>query len=175
MEATRALDLLEELRASDLPTWLDGGWAVDALPGEQTREHDDLDLVAPLEDSGRIESVLGERGYVLEGGGAPHSFELVDDDGHQVDVHPVSFAPNGDGLYKMLDGQDWVYPAHGFNGTGRILGREVPCLTPEVVIVNHTTGYALDEAHQRDVLSLAARYGRSVPEFRPLHFADPTL
>jgi lincosamide nucleotidyltransferase A/C/D/E len=166
MEAWRALDLLEHLGASGLEAWLDGGWAVDALLGEQTREHDDLDLLTRLEDSGQIEKVLGERGYLLGAGGPPHSFEMVDGEGHQVDVHPVSFTPNGDGLYTMLDGREWIYPAHGFDGSGRILGHEIPCLTPEVVIVNHATGYALDEAHQRDVLSLAARYGLPVPDFR---------
>jgi hypothetical protein len=25
--------------------WLDGGWGVDALVGEQTREHEDLNLI----------------------------------------------------------------------------------------------------------------------------------
>jgi hypothetical protein len=60
----------------------------------------------------------------------------------------------------------WIFPAAGFGGRGRILGRPVPCLTPEVVMVNHTTGYALDEEHQRDVRALGDRYGIPVPEFR---------
>jgi lincosamide nucleotidyltransferase A/C/D/E len=166
MDAARVLDLLEHLRARDVPAWLDGGWAVDALLGEETRAHDDLDLVTRLEDSARIEEALGEWGYLLGYGGPPRSFEMVDNDGHQVDVHPASIAPNGEGVYKSDSGQDWIYPAEGFKGVGRILGYEVFCLTPEVVIVNHATGYALDEAHQHDVLALAERYGLPVPDFR---------
>jgi hypothetical protein len=91
---------------------------------------------------------------------------LVDVDGHQVDVHPVAFNNAGDGIYRMRVGADWIFPAAGFKGAGNILGREVPTLTPEVVLVNHTTGYALDEQHQRDVEALSERYGIPLPEFR---------
>jgi lincosamide nucleotidyltransferase A/C/D/E len=168
MAADRVLDLLSHLEAQEISVWLDGGWAVDALLGEQTRPHDDLDLVSRLEDSVRIEEALGARGYVLAGGGAPHSFELVDDEGHQVDVHPASFRADGDAVYAMEDGGEWIFPAAGFGGSGRILGRRVPCLTPEVVMVNHTTGYTLDDEHQRDVRALGERYGLPVPPFRRL-------
>ena len=165
MDAARVLGLLAQLKARGIPVWLDGGWAVDALLGEQTRPHDDLDVVARLDDSARIEQALDDHGYVLAAGGPPHSFELVDGEGHQVDVHPVSFAPSGDAAYRMANGEDWIYPAKAFTGVGRILGREVPCLTPEVVMVCHTTAYALDEAHQRDVEALSERYGIPLPEF----------
>jgi hypothetical protein len=168
MEAERVLDLLSHFEARGIAVWVDGGWAVDALLGEQTRPHDDLDLVARLEQSAAIEDALAERGYVLGYGGPPRSFELVDDEGHQVDVHPASFRRNGDGVYRMANGEDWIYPAAGFGGRGHILGREVPCLTPEVVLVNHTTGYALDEAHQNDVRALSERYGIPLPEFRTI-------
>jgi lincosamide nucleotidyltransferase A/C/D/E len=166
MDAARVLDILGCLEAQGINVWLDGGWAVDALLGEQTRPHDDLDLVSRLEDSARLEDVLTERGYVLGHGGPPHSFELVDPEGHQVDVHPASFTTNGDGIYRMENGRDWIFPAAGFRGSGRILSRQVPCLTPEVVMVNHTTGYVLDEAHQRDVRALSDRYDIPLPEFR---------
>jgi lincosamide nucleotidyltransferase A/C/D/E len=168
MDAARVLDLLAHLDARGIPVWLDGGWAVDALLGEQTRDHDDLDLVTRLEDSALIEASLGERGYVLAGGGLPHSFELVDAEGHQVDVHPAAFTAEGDGVYQSDSAVEWVFPAAGFSGSGRILGRRVPCLTPEVVLVNHATGYALDEEHERDVRTLARRYGLPLPEFRRL-------
>ena len=168
MDADRVLDLLSLLEATGIAVWLDGGWAVDALLGEQTRPHDDLDLVSRLEDSTRIERALGEHGYVLAGGGPPQSFELVDDEGHQVDVHPASFGPTGDGVYPMADGGEWIFPAAGFDGSGLVLGRRVPCLTPEVVMVNHTNGYALDDEHQRDVRALGERYGIPLPQFRRL-------
>jgi hypothetical protein len=66
----------------------------------------------------------------------------------------------------MESGKDWVYPASAFTGTGTILGRRVACLTPEVAMVGHTTGYELDAAHQRDVEALSDRFGIPLPEFR---------
>lgn len=168
MDAARVLDLLAHLAAREIPVWLDGGWAIDALLGEQTRPHDDLDLVSRLEDSALLQEALGERGYVQAGGGLPHSFELVDSAGHQVDAHPVVFSAEGEGVYQMWGGGEWIFPAAGFEGGGRILGRPVPCLTPEVVMVNHTSGYALDAAHQQDVRALGERFGIPVPEFEAL-------
>jgi lincosamide nucleotidyltransferase A/C/D/E len=165
MGAARVHDVLGLLRKHGVSVWLDGGWAIDALLGEQTRPHDDLDLVARLDEAAQIELALGELGYELAGGGPPLSFELVDRGGHQVDVHPAHITPAGDGVYRMANGADWIYPAKGFRGVGLIVDREVPCLTPEVVMVSHTTGYALDEDHQRDVIALSARYGIPMPEF----------
>ena len=164
MNAARVLEVLAHLRMRGLSVWLDGGWAIDALLGEQTRTHDDLDLVVRLDESELIQEALGELGYELASGGAPFSFELLDREGHQVDVHPASFTSAGDGIYRMANGDDWVYPAEGFRGVGSILGQEVPCLTPEVVMVNHTTGYALDEDHQRDVIALGERFEIPVPD-----------
>ena len=165
MDAARVLDLVSHLTAEGIRVWLDGGWAVDALLGEQTRPHDDLDLVARLDDTERIEQALYGRGYVLAGVGPPLSFEMVDEEGHQVDVHPARFSASGDAVYAMANGEEWRYPAEGFRGIGHVLGREVPCLTPEVVMLSHTTGYALDEAHQRDVHALSERYGIPLPHF----------
>jgi lincosamide nucleotidyltransferase A/C/D/E len=166
MDAARVLELLRRLEAADVPAWLDGGWCVDALLGEQTRRHDDLDLVAPLDAVERLEAALAADGYELAGGGAPQSLELVDAEGHQVDVHPVVFTEAGDGLYRLATGEDWVYPAAGFAGTGRILGQSIGCLTPETLLVGHTTGYALDAEHERDVLAVAERYELPVPPYR---------
>jgi lincosamide nucleotidyltransferase A/C/D/E len=42
---TNVVDLLRLFQAADLEVWLDGGWAVDAVLGEQTRAHRDLDII----------------------------------------------------------------------------------------------------------------------------------
>jgi lincosamide nucleotidyltransferase A/C/D/E len=163
MDAERVLASLAHLEAAGIEVWVDGGWAIDALLGEQTRPHDDLDLVVRLEDITRLEHALAELGYVVGHGGAPLSVELVDAEGHQVDAHPFATAPSADGHYRMADGGTWIFPAHGFAGTGRIGGRDIACLTPDVVLVSHSTGYVLDEAHERDVRALAERYGLPMP------------
>jgi len=157
--------VLERLDGAGVDAWLDGGWAVDALLGAQTRSHDDLDLVTRVEDNERIVAALGELGYTVAYDASPSCFVLVDAAGNQVDVHPVALQANGDGVYQMENGSEWIFPAAGFAGHGHILGREVPCLTPEVVLMNHTTGYELDEAHERDVVALSERYGLPLPPY----------
>ena len=42
------LRVIAALQAGNLRVWLDGGWGVDALLGEITRPHDDVDLVVEL-------------------------------------------------------------------------------------------------------------------------------
>ena len=165
MDARRVLDVLARLADRAIPVWLDGGWAVDALLGRQMRPHDDLDLIARTADSARVVAALGELGYAVAYDASPSCFVLVDATGHQVDVHPATMQPNGDGIYRMENGDDWVFPAAGFRGVGRILGQNVPCLTPEVVLVNHTTGYELDDQHERDVRALSERYGLPLPQY----------
>jgi lincosamide nucleotidyltransferase A/C/D/E len=165
MDAARVLELLADLEQAGIDVWLDGGWAVDALLETQTRPHDDLDVVSRAEDKERIVELLAERGYEVAYDAAPSCFVLIDAAGHQVDVHPATFTPNGDGVYRMEDGAKWIFPASGFAGVGRILGHKVPCLTPEVVLVNHSTGYALDEEHERDLQALSQRYRLALPAY----------
>jgi len=167
MDAFRVLELLARLRASGVSAWLDGGWGVDALLGEQTRSHDDLDLIVRLEDVTPLERALADLGYSRAHGAPPRSFELVDPAGHQVDVHPVIFTASGDATYKMEEGGDWLYPCGSLLATGTILGGAVQCQTPEMQLLAHSTGYALDTAHREDVRRLCERFGLPLPDYQP--------
>ena len=166
MDARRVLEVLDHLAARNLQAWLDGGWGIDALLGRQTRPHDDLDLIVQLDDLSRVEQALRELGYVFTGCERPGIVEyLVDAEGHQVDVHPVRFTETGEALYTMTNGEDWIYPPGALTGIGDILGRAVPCQTPDVILVAHATGYGLDEAHERDVIALSESFGIPLPEY----------
>jgi lincosamide nucleotidyltransferase A/C/D/E len=171
MDARRLVGLMEHLASLGIPVWLDGGWAIDALLGHQRRPHDDLDLVAALDDVARISAALAGYDYVLANCGDPRVVVMVDEAGHQVDVHPVVFTEKGDGIYKMTTGGDWIYPSHGFAGAGEVLGRSVPCLTPEVMMVCHATGYVLDDVHKGDVVALRNRFGIPIPKWDPVEDA----
>jgi lincosamide nucleotidyltransferase A/C/D/E len=158
MDAQEVVALVDVLEHAGIGVWLDGGWGVDALLGRQTRAHDDLDLVVELAHVPALQQLLADRGYVLGGGGAPKSFELVDGSGRQVDVHPVVFDDRGDGIYRMETGGSWAYPAAGFAGQGVVLGRELHCLTPEVQVLCHA-GYELDEDDLHDLAALRHAFG----------------
>lgn len=82
MGAAEVIDLLSCLERSGITVWVDGGWGVDALLGEQTRDHDDLDLIARLDDVARLQGALAEHGYTAVQGAPPTSFEMVDARGH---------------------------------------------------------------------------------------------
>ena len=166
MEGQRVLELLDCLDEVGISVWLDGGWGVDALLGTQRRPHDDLDLIVRLDDVPQLQKALGRMGYARANGAPPLSFEMTDADGYQVDVHAVCFNASGEAVYRMSSGEDWVYPPGALSGTGTILGRRVRCQTPEMQLLAHTTGYALDAAHGDDVAALSERFRLPLPPFR---------
>ena len=168
MDAHSVVRVLDRLEQDGIDVWLDGGWGVDALLERETREHDDLDLVAELRDSDRIIELLGELSYELVDGAPPVSFVLVDRRGRQIDVHPVTFDPEGGGVYLMRDGGHWIYPAEGFTGTGSVAARTGRCLTPEVQVLVHA-GYELAEKDFRELYLLRERFGVELPE----HLLEP--
>jgi lincosamide nucleotidyltransferase A/C/D/E len=63
MKSEDVVWLLRQLGQADVPVWLDGGWGVDALLGEQTRHHGDLDIVVQLEDVPKLRQLLEAGGY----------------------------------------------------------------------------------------------------------------
>jgi hypothetical protein len=52
--------VLDRLDRAGLWYCIEGGWGVDALLGEQTREHGDVDLGVRLEDVDSVCTVLAE-------------------------------------------------------------------------------------------------------------------
>lgn len=153
------LRILDRFDRSSIRVWLDGGWGVDALLGEVTRRHADLDLVLALNDVDRMCQALAAMGYQHVRGVLDSNFVLRDQRGREVDVHPVRFDPAGNGVYRMESGEHWVFPAAGFSGTGRIGSRVVSCLTAEVQMVDHATGYEPGPTDFADMRLLNERLG----------------
>jgi lincosamide nucleotidyltransferase A/C/D/E len=163
MTSNRAVEILDRLSAYGVQVWVHGGWGIDALLERQTRQHDDLDLIAPIEDVPRLRSALRGLGYEVARDGLPSSFEMTDAEGHQVDVHPVSVSDTGEAIYQKEDGGEWVCPE--LSGVGLVAGRRVPCLSAAGALLSHATGYALDAAHRADVAALSEKFGLPVPRY----------
>jgi lincosamide nucleotidyltransferase A/C/D/E len=161
MQADDLIGLLDLLEQSGVIVWLDGGWGVDALLGEQTREHDDVDLIVERVDVPRLAETLAAQGYELVVGAPPGNFVLVDTLGRQVDVHPVAFDHRG-GVYLMEEGREWIYPAAGFAGRGHVGGRPVRCLSADVQVLVHA-GYELTEKDYRELWLLHERFAVALP------------
>jgi lincosamide nucleotidyltransferase A/C/D/E len=163
MAALEVVRLLDLVQSKGVTVWLDGGWGVDALLEEQTREHDDLDLVVKLAEVSRLTEILVGAGYEQVAGEAPRSFVMVDLRGRQVDVHPVVFDDTrAGGVYQMDDSREWVYPGSGFTGRGRVNGRLVNCLSAEVQVLVHD-GYGLTDKDYRELYLLHERFGVELP------------
>ena len=63
MNTADVIDLYTQLDRLGIEAWLDGGWGVDALLGEQTRPHADVDLVIQHKDVPKLRELLERQGY----------------------------------------------------------------------------------------------------------------
>jgi lincosamide nucleotidyltransferase A/C/D/E len=157
------LEALERLDAAGIEWWIDGGWGVDALLGEETRPHDDLDLVVPRDYVGRLPALFPEFTRAEEEWW-PARFVLHDGSGRKIDFHPLRFDERGDGWQELPDGSRDRYPAADLRGRGRIGTRAVRCITPELQLTHHH--YAVgspDDIDWDDVRVLCERFDLAVP------------
>jgi lincosamide nucleotidyltransferase A/C/D/E len=159
VEATDVLDLLGALEDQHVGYWLDGGWGVDCLLGEQTRPHGDLDLVLPRRDLERVRALLLSRGYEVFRDWLPTTLAFRDSGGREVDLHPVDTTPDGGGDQILEDGSTWHYspPADGC-----IRGRRVPCASAEDQLLMHQ-GYEPRLVDYDDVRRISERFGLTAP------------
>lgn len=163
MTSSALLELLGLLDEAAISVWLDGGWGVDALLGTQTRPHKDVDIVVRVSEASKVQEVLGRRGFMVKEGRPPNAFVLTNGSGLEVDVHAVVFDDHGNGVYRMENGEDWIYPAEGFSGRGIIHGRSVHCLSPTTQVLCHAYGYTPTAKDFRDMELLQQRFGVELP------------
>lgn len=168
MPAASVLDLLGTLDRHGVDAVVGGGWGVDALLHEQTREHQDLDLWLPANQLDRLIVGLAGRGIdrVLPyGGDRPWNFVLHDGASLRIDLHMFEAQPDGSIHYGSV--QDGVgFPAEALAGDGRIAGVAVRCEAPQWSLRWHI-GYPVRAADRHDVPLLCARFGLDLPaEFR---------
>jgi lincosamide nucleotidyltransferase A/C/D/E len=160
MDAGHVREALDALEQAGVWVAVNGGWGVDALLGERTREHDDLDVHVAVDDLEQVCDALARLGYVeCLVSGRRENFVLRAAGDRRVDVHALRVVDeSGGGVYRMEDGSDWIWPPGSFSGTGSIGGRPVACLSFEGQLLEHT-GYDLDDTDRRDVAILRERFG----------------
>ncbi len=140
MDARSAAGLLRFLEEHGFEVYVDGGWAVDALLGEQTRPHDERGFREQFRDDTR-----------------ECNFVLADEEGCRLDVHSYALDAAGNNIYGV------AYVSEHLTGRGSIGGYPVRCIDPEWLVKFHT-GYPLDENDYHDVRLLCERYGIAMPE-----------
>lgn len=163
MTAEAVLAVLVRLMNARVKVWLDGGWGIDALLGEQTRDHDDLDLVVELDAVAGVLDVLSDLGYEITEDERPVRAVLATPDGCSIDLHTVTFDENDGGVQMQPNGGAYRYPPEGFKARGTVSGVELPCLTPQVQVECHM-GYEPTATDRRDISLLCERFGLPLPE-----------
>lgn len=165
MGAAEAVELLHALGAEGVDVCVGGGWGVDALLGEQTREHSDLDLWL---EAPSIEGLF--RVFVDQGvdrihpwpGDRPWNFVLHDGRTRRVDLHVYETAGDGSIQYgSILD--PYVLPAAALSHHGTIDGLTVRCELPSWAVSFHT-GYPLRPSDRHDVARLCERFDLETPD-----------
>ena len=164
MNAVDVVSLYTELENLGITIWIDGGWGVDALLGEETRPHQDLDIAIQEKDVSKLRQLLQIRGFneIKLKEARPWNFVLGDESGREIDVHVIVINAVGNGLYGPAEKGE-TYPAASLTGAGSINGRSVRCISAEWAVKFHS-GYELREKDFRDVSALCKKFGIELPE-----------
>ncbi|WP_234345219.1 MULTISPECIES: nucleotidyltransferase domain-containing protein [Streptomyces] len=176
MSAKDVVALVERLGAHGADACIGGGWAVDALLREQTREHSDLDLWAPAAHLEQLFAAFTEAGVdriFPWPGDRPWNFVLHDGVRLRVDLHLYEPLPDGSLHYGSVVARGSI-PADALAGRGSIAGTAVRCESAEWAVRCHT-GYPARDVDRHDVPLLCRRFGITVPEgFEPLEERPPS-
>ncbi|WP_307806947.1 nucleotidyltransferase domain-containing protein [Naasia sp. SYSU D00057] len=132
MPSDEVMTVVEWLEHSGAVYQVNGGWAVDALVGRQTRVHRDLDVFLDEAAVPRLIAWLTERGYTEETDELPARVELRR--GEQVvDVHPMALDAEGNGVQRGGGDAEFVHRATD-RTRARVAGRPVTVARVERLI-----------------------------------------
>lgn len=170
VRAEDATDIYQRLLDNNIHVWLTGGWGIDALLKEQTRQHKDMDIIMLVDDVVAMRDLLGREGYGLkelwsenawvvdsEGREIPTAFVLHDGEGREVDAHAMVLDEQGNGIPAWTR-EGLVLGRDDLGGEGMIAGVPVRCLSAEMQVRAHT-GYDLPPYQVQDMELLQERFG----------------
>ncbi|MFF1699956.1 nucleotidyltransferase domain-containing protein [Streptomyces sp. NPDC058257] len=158
MTADGVLFVLALLRRAKVEVWVGGGWGIDALLGEQTRDHRDLDLMHRQDQEVAVLAALSAEGFVESLDWRPIRFVLTHSDGREIDLHPLVFSNDSSAVQASPDPQrPFVYPSACLV-TGTVQGTPVPCLSAEQQVYFHQ-GYEPTERDRHDMAQLRRVFG----------------
>jgi lincosamide nucleotidyltransferase A/C/D/E len=140
MTCEDVIEVLAGLDAGGIDYWVDGGWGIDALVGQQTRIHHDLDLGVSHDDVARVEALLP--GFRRESEEA--SF-YTDERGRAVDLLLVECTPAGQLRQKLPGGRRLHYEESETHALGYIDGRSVRCASVVLQRAHHDHPDATDQ------------------------------
>jgi lincosamide nucleotidyltransferase A/C/D/E len=165
MAAEPAVRILGALGDHGVDACVGGGWAVDALLGQQTREHSDLDLWVSATDAEPLFVALAREGIdrlLPWPGDRPWNFVLHDGAELRIDLHFYEKLGEASWHYGSVAG-DERFPAVALEGRGTIAGSQVRCESA-VWSVRWHSDYPPRAVDRHDVPLLCERFGIELPE-----------
>jgi lincosamide nucleotidyltransferase A/C/D/E len=176
VHADDAISIYKRLSANGIHVWLTGGWGIDALLGEQTRPHKDLDVIMLLDDVVRMCEILGRDGYglkelwsenrrVVDGHGVETetAFVLQGREGGELDAHAMRLDNQGNGIPAWEEAEGFIFSKQDLAGVGMIAGVAVQCITPQKQVLCHT-GYEIQDKQLHDLDLLHEKFGVEYPD-----------
>jgi lincosamide nucleotidyltransferase A/C/D/E len=176
MYAADVLEILAALDSSQVRAWVVGGWGVDALLAEQTREHADLDLLLDLTEEEPARAALEELGFrwirnkrtdFIPDALMPRRIFMRDDSGRMVDLHGVDLRTWPGSWFEKLQREGRlslaIDPADAF-AEGRIAGRRASCLSP-ILQVASCQAYDPSQDDLQGMSRLCARFDLPLPAY----------
>ncbi len=167
MTAKDVVDIYSQLNDNKIDAWIDGGWGIDALIGELTRPHGDLDIIIQEKDVTQIKELLGDQNYkILQRDDlADNYFHMSDGKGHEIDITAIHFDEKGDGIFGPAENNE-MNPADSFGGIGKINGQEVKCVSLEYAI-KFRLDHEIAKHDAEDIIALCKKFGLEIPvEYR---------
>ena len=154
-----AIEIILYAEENEIAIWLDGGWGVDALLGEETRLHNDIDIFVEERNSKEFIEILKEKGFaeVIEAYTTTNHTVWKDAKDRIIDLHVFEFNEQG---YLVFEGE--AYPPEVFSGIGKIGDKVVKCIDAKNQVLFHL-GYEHDENDVHDVRLLCERFNIPIP------------
>jgi lincosamide nucleotidyltransferase A/C/D/E len=162
MPPERVPEVMEALESAGVRAWVAGGFGVDALIGEATRPHTDLDVVFAAEgdDERRALEALARLDFrVMRREPVPgriwsERIALSDGAARVLDMHPIVLEDGGVRV-RRTDGSEVAVEAAEAFESGRLAGRAVPCLSARLQDELHR-GYEEQDKDRLDRARLEA-------------------
>jgi len=158
-----------------IQVWLTGGWGIDALLGEHTRSHKDLDILMLVDDVAKLRKLLSQAGYQLkelwsenlwtkdsDGNEVATAFVLRDGDGRELDAHAMRMDVHGNAVPAWEKAEGFIFTPGDLTGIGMVHGYVVKCQSAENQMICHT-GYKLPEYQWQDLERLHEKFEVEFP------------
>lgn len=168
--------LYKTLNDNGIQVWLTGGWGIDALLGEHTRPHKDLDVIMLVDDVVTMRKLLIRHGYRLKelweenlctidvhGTRLATAFVLRDAGEHELDVHAMRLDERGNGIPAWDKERGFIYTPQDLAGQGIVAGHTVHCMSADNQMTSHT-GYELPDKQVPDPIRLHEKFGIEYPQ-----------